>query len=138
MDRTNLPELSLTENQQKVIKDKYLKDSPTPEDWLFTITGNIALADIFHTDNPLISEIFDGVTYTIKEGEAPPGYTAKMFLLHHGIHNFEDREKNFRQFMSNLYRISAQDHYKDVVSQSHKRFYRLLSSFEFLPNSPTL
>ena len=138
MDRTNLPELSLTENQQKVIKDKYLKDSPTPEDWLFTITENIALADIFHTDNPLISEIFDGVTYTIKEGEAPPGYTAKMFLLHHGIHNFEDREKNFRQFMSNLYRISDQDHYKDVVSQSHKRFYRLLSSFEFLPNSPTL
>ena len=56
MDRTNLPELSLTENQQKVIKDKYLKDSPTPEDWLFTITGNIALADIFHTDN-LISNV---------------------------------------------------------------------------------
>ena len=40
------PKAALTENQLKVIRDKYLRDSPSVEAWLEGVAKNIALAEI--------------------------------------------------------------------------------------------
>ena len=56
-----LTKLNLSENQIKVIKDKYLKNSPTVEHWLRTVCHNIALSDILHSGKTNENEIFAGV-----------------------------------------------------------------------------
>ena len=53
-----LTKLDLTINQLKVIKDKYLKESPTVESWLRGVCHNIALADILHSTNISEEEIW--------------------------------------------------------------------------------
>ena len=58
----NLTKLNLSENQIKVIKDKYLKNSPTVEDWLRVICHNIALGDILNS-RITEEEIFTGINY---------------------------------------------------------------------------
>jgi len=35
--------LSLTHNQLKVLRDKYLRDAPSPEAWLMGVARNVAL-----------------------------------------------------------------------------------------------
>ena len=43
--------IELTENQLKVIKDKYLRDAASAEVWLEGVAHNIALAEIlFHPE----------------------------------------------------------------------------------------
>ncbi|MDE2143312.1 MAG: hypothetical protein KGJ84_12960, partial [Elusimicrobia bacterium] len=38
--------LHLTENQLKVIRDKYLRDAPSAEAWLRGVARNVALAEV--------------------------------------------------------------------------------------------
>ena len=53
--------IKLTENQLKVIKDKYLKDSPSIESWLDLVAGNIALADLLYDPDTSEEEIFENI-----------------------------------------------------------------------------
>lgn len=130
-----LSKLELSENQLKVIKDKYLKDSPTVEHWLRTICHNIALGEILHSDKISEQEIFEGVNYKkiIYDSKGQP---SNMWLLHHGIRNHNEQHENFRKFMQNLERAHAKN--PEIASDTEEEFYRMLSSFKFLPNSPTL
>ena len=43
-----LPIVNLSENQLKVIKDKYLKDASSVEEWMMLVAENIALGEILH------------------------------------------------------------------------------------------
>jgi len=130
-----LTKLNLTENQLKVIKDKYLKDSPSVEAWLRNVCHNIALADIIYSNKISHDEIFIGVKNEKVEYNSR-GRPAKMVLLHKGILNHNDRHKNFKIFIENLEKINKEN--PGIIYEIEKKFYELLSNFKFLPNSPTL
>ena len=60
-----LSKIAITENQLKVIKDKYLRDAPSVEVWLDGVAHNIALAElIFHPDAEKWS-LFEGVKHAV-------------------------------------------------------------------------
>ncbi len=131
----SLTKLNLTENQLKVIKDKYLKDSPTVEDWLHTITHNIALADILHSEKINKEDIFVGVSHKDVTYDSK-GKIAHTYLLHHGLKGHNPRGDNFKRFVQNLEEIGKKN--PTVIKETEEEFYELLSSMKFLPNSPTL
>ncbi len=130
--------IRLTENQTKVIRDKYLKDSRTPEEWLSNVARNIALGELLYEPR-LWEAVLEGVKHHVVRRDIGEGRTAEVVLLHHGLYSFRERVANFKQFMANLYRVADTDPEAGrIVETTERSFYRLLSSFEFLPNSPTL
>ncbi len=119
----------LSENQLKVIKDKYLRGD-TLEKWLRGVTHNIALAELLYSDEIDKKKIFENVSYKTKDN---------MYLLHHGLNTYDERHSNFKKFIGNLDRLSKEDSKaREIVSKYENEFYDMLSNFEFLPNSPTL
>ncbi len=131
----NLTKLNLSENQLKVIKDKYLKDSPTVEDWLKTVCHNIALSEILHSKKIPEEEVFEGVRYEKIEYNSN-GTPAKIYLLHKSIYDHNERSKNFKKFIENLEKINKKN--PEIIKNIEEKFYKILSEFQFLPNSPTL
>src|SRR3972149_9384734 len=130
-----LTKLNLTENQIKVIKDKYLKNSPTIEHWLRTVCHNIALSEILYSSKIGKEEILVGVNHKTVSYPSK-GKIASMLLLHHGLLDHNKMHENFRRFIKNLEEISLKN--PDLISETEEKFYNLLSTFKFLPNSPTL
>tara|TARA_Y100000034_G_scaffold123932_1_gene171428 strand:- start:5523 stop:7988 length:2466 start_codon:yes stop_codon:yes gene_type:complete len=130
-----LTKLNLTINQLKVIKDKYLRTSPTVENWLRGVCHNIALADILHSDQISEDEIFYGINHKKIEYQSK-NKISKMFLLHKGIDDINARSLNFKKFLENLESINAKN--PEIILETEEKFYELLSNFKFLPNSPTL
>ena len=130
-----LTKLDLTINQLKVIKDKYLKESPTVESWLRGVCHNIALGDILHSNEVTEGEIFEGVNYKKIEYESK-NKIAKTILIHKGIEDIDIRNLNFRKFLGNLENINTKN--PEIILETEEKFYELLSNLKFLPNSPTL
>lgn len=136
--------IKLTENQQKVIADKYLKSAPTVEAWLAGVASNIALAELLYHPSAHLWGLFDGVRLLKKEVLAPAGIPnsptlLKSWLFHHGLYSSAERDGNFHRFIQNC--RSAVEKYpeaKNVVGEWEYRFYDLMASWKFLPNSPTL
>lgn len=128
--------INLTENQLKVITDKYLKDSPTVEDWIDLISGNIALGDLIYSIPE--EEMLEGTNHRKFTTNYPQGNTTKTFLLHEGLNEHNKRNDNFKKFLANLYKLSKDKIFKEMYDKTHQKFYDLLANFEFLPNSPTL
>ena len=60
-------QIELTENQYKVIKDKYLKNAPSVEAWLETVAKNIALAELMYHPDVSEEDVFNGTSYSKKE-----------------------------------------------------------------------
>lgn len=118
----------LSENQLKVIKDKYLRGD-TLEKWLRGVAHNIALAELLYSDEIDKNKIFEDVIYKNKNN---------MILLH-TLDTYNKRNKNFEKFINNLDKLSKEDtRAKEIVSKYENEFYNMFSNFEFLPNSPTL
>lgn len=130
-----LTQLDLTENQIKVIRDKYLKDSPTIEQWLRGVCHNIALGEVLHSEKASEEEIFEGVNFQ-KIPYNSKGKFANMYLLHQGLSGNDQIHANFKKFLDNLETIN-QSH-PEITSEIEEKFYKMLSEFKFLPNSPTL
>ncbi|MBI2069019.1 MAG: ribonucleoside reductase class II [Elusimicrobia bacterium] len=132
--------IALTENQLKVIRDKYLRDSKSVEEWLRGIARNLALAELFH--HPRFEQwgALEGVACRVVETETKPGLPkTKTWMFHAGMHQANERDKNFVKFMANLYKIYNEvPEAKELVTEWEDRFYDLMAKFEFLPNSPTL
>lgn len=135
LELKQLTKLDLTENQLKVIKDKYLKNSPSVEHWLKNVCHNIALGDILYSGRIAESEIFEGIDFEKLQYDSK-GKKANMILLHRNIRDPDSRQKNFRKFLKNLELIYEKN--SEISSETENEFYEMLSSFKFLPNSPTL
>jgi len=130
-----LTQLNITENQLKVIKDKYLKDSPTVESWLKGVARNIALTEILYSNKISELDIFKNVQYERVDYD----FNKKLFrffLVHKNLRTYPERMENFKKFMKNLYEIAEK--HPELIKETEEKFYKLLSNFEFLPNSPTL
>jgi len=130
--------IHLTPNQEKVIKDKYLKSEKTAEELFERVSHNIALSEIiFHKDAEKFG-IFEGVKCKIIEKEDNGIYT-KAIYFHEGINEAREREDNFLKFISNLEKAyNKYKEAKDIVDKWQTEFYNTMAKFNFLPNSPTL
>lgn len=128
----------VSENQLKVIKDKYLKDSPSVEAWLENIAENIALADLLYTNAEIRAKALEGTKHDLVTAEGPGTIKPNMILFHKGL-NHTQRHENHRKFIENLYTLAKEDKTcKEIVQETADRFYNMMASWEFLPNSPTL
>jgi ribonucleoside-diphosphate reductase alpha chain len=133
-----LPKAHVTENQQKVIKDKYMRDAPSVEAWLQGVAYNIALGEILYCGIPE-EKIFAGVKYEKVNFDTRDKKPTVIHMLHRGHATMDEQKNNFRRFMKNLYELSENDpKAKEAVNKAFTRFYELMSSWKFLPNSPTL
>ncbi|MFH0869374.1 MAG: vitamin B12-dependent ribonucleotide reductase [archaeon] len=136
---TELAKIELTQNQEKVIKDKYLKDDVSVEAWLHRVARNIALTEILYSPKVKKEAIFEGINHFIEKTETMPGEFSEVFLVHKGLDTYSKRDANFKKFIANLYKTAEDDkHASELVSKWEKKFYNLMATFTFLPNSPTL
>lgn len=132
-------QLKITENQKKVIKDKYLKSESSPEELFERVSHNIALSEIINHPNAEKWGIFNGVKVKIVETAMDDNKPTKTFLFHHGIYEAGEREENFEKLISNLEKIySEEPQAKEWVDNMSTEFYNAMAQFNFLPNSPTL
>ncbi len=119
----------VSENQLKVIQDKYLRDAPSVAAWLEGVARNIALAEILAHPDAEKWGVFDGVERLV---------TAKTTLFHVAPES-EARSANFNRLLANLERACAQHPAARCLRDEWaERYYALMSRWDFLPNSPTL
>ena len=135
---TGRKEIHLSDNQAKVIKDKYLRDDKSAEELFERVARNIALSEIIFHPNSAKWGLFEGVTVRQLETEVAGGKT-RTLLFHEGIAESSEREANFMRFIANLEK--AYRDYPDAREAADRwknEFYNLMAAFDFLPNSPTL
>lgn len=129
--------ITLSENQEKVIRDKYLRDASSVESWLESVARNIALAELLYHPKAREWGIFAGVrcSTSVSEGAGQ----GKTMLFHEGLHESAERESNFSRLISNLESAAGRfPEARRLVEDWKNRFYSLMAGFDFLPNSPTL
>lgn len=138
-DKPPFGNIPLTENQRKVIKDKYLRDDPSVEHWLWNVAKNIALAELFyHPDIPR-EQLLAGVRYSQEWVDVGNGDTSELLLFHVDSKGYGDQEQNHRRLVNNLYKLlENSSRARDVVIRVANQYYDMLANFDFLPNSPTL
>lgn len=131
--------LHLTENQKKVIQDKYLRDDPTPEVWLERVAENVALAELLHAPDSERWDLFHGVRCRVTAVPVQDGRVTRQVLLHQDLASSADRDRNFFKFIDNLKRVRREHPVaRALVDAWAGRFYDMLAQFDFLPNSPAL
>ncbi|MBI2362478.1 MAG: ribonucleotide-diphosphate reductase subunit alpha, partial [Elusimicrobia bacterium] len=131
----------VTENQLKVIKDKYLRDTPTTEEWLEGVAHNIALAEVLLHPSAEKWGVFERGRRTVRSSAAPTPESkpTSMTLFHEGLAEAGDRDKNFLALLANVEKTAQKvPEAARLVSTWENRFYTLMASWDFLPNSPTL
>ena len=128
----------ISENQAKVIKDKYLRDDNSVEDLFERVAHNISLSElVFHPDAEKWG-VFTGVNFRTAESAADGGQT-RTLLFHEGLAESSEREANFMKFVANLEKAYATiDAARAAADRWKVEFYNLMADFNFLPNSPTL
>ncbi len=133
------PPMRLSENQRKVIHDKYLRSDPSAEVWLDRVAGNIALAELLHAPEADGWRLWDGVKRKAVDVPTRKHQKSRMNLLHAGISSSDERDKNFAVFLGNLKRAAAEvPEARALAEEWREKFYGMMSRFDFLPNSPTL
>jgi ribonucleoside-diphosphate reductase alpha chain len=130
----------LTPNQLKVIRDKYLRDAPSVESWLEGVAKNIALAEVLLDGRAAQWRVFEDVRVERETSPSPRGLPpSRAYLFHAHLPDASSRDANFQKLLSNLQRAVAEfDEARVLHELWSARFYELLSSWSFLPNSPTL
>ncbi len=130
--------VTLSENQAKVIKDKYLRGESTVEELFERVAHNISLSElVFHPDAGQWG-LFEGVRCRVA-GAGGAENSSRSLLFHDGISEASEREANFLRFTANL-----ENAYKTIpaareaADRRRAEFYGLMAQFDFLPNSPTL
>ncbi|MCG2724889.1 MAG: hypothetical protein L6420_01310, partial [Elusimicrobia bacterium] len=131
--------IAISENQSKVIKDKYLKDEKTVEELFERVSRNIALSEIVFHPNAEKWGMLEDVKARITETNYDEERSNKTILFHEGVSEASDREKNFLKFLSNLENIYTNEkEAREIVDAKQAEFYNMMADFDFLPNSPTL
>ncbi len=132
-------QIKITENQRKVIQDKYLRTEKTPEELFERVAHNIALSEIIYHPEAEKWGLLEGVRVKIIETKIDSGKPTKTFLFHYGLHEAREREENFKRFMDNLQRIYKEEpQIKEWVNNIALQYCNMMAQFDFLPNSPTL
>ncbi|MDR0734548.1 MAG: adenosylcobalamin-dependent ribonucleoside-diphosphate reductase [Elusimicrobiota bacterium] len=130
-----LNKINVTPNQEKVIKDKYLRAGQPVEKWLYGVAYNIALAEILNSPKAAAWGAFEDVHYK----ELPADGRLSRTLLYHKPYEFEGKDANFARLIANLEQIAQNnDEARQMVNFWAKEYYDLMAKFDFLPNSPTL
>ena len=138
-DKPPFGNIPLTENQRKVIKDKYLRDDPSVEHWMWNIVKNIALSELLYHPEVSRDHILEGVRYSQEWIDVGNGETSELLLIHVGAKNYNDKDKNHKLFIQNLYKLlETSQKAREVVIKVATQYYDMLANFDFLPNSPTL
>lgn len=132
--------IHLTQNQLKVIQDKYLRDAPSVEFWLRGVAHNIALAEILLDSRAEEWGVFKNVRFQSHEIPSPAQTpTSRMILFHEGLMSSSERESNFSRLIGNLERVYKENKTAQELTQNWEdHFFEMMSSWDFLPNSPTL
>ena len=123
-----LTQLNISENQLKVIKDKYLKDSPTVESWLRGVARNIALSEILYSSKISELDIFKNVQYERVDYD----FNKKLFrffLIHKNLRTYPERVENFGKFMKNLYDIAEKN--PELVKETEESYKTTLADDRF-------
>ncbi|MBI5743096.1 MAG: adenosylcobalamin-dependent ribonucleoside-diphosphate reductase [Elusimicrobia bacterium] len=130
--------IHISENQAKVIKDKYLRDDGSPEELFERVAHNISLSElVFHPEAGGWG-LFEGVRCR-EAGPAPDGAPSRTVFFHDGLHESAEREANFMRFMANLEAAyNTIPAAREAADRWKTEFYNLMAEFNFLPNSPTL
>jgi len=138
-DKPPFGNIPLTENQRKVITDKYLRDDPSVEHWLWNVAKNIALAELlYHPDIPR-DQILAGVRFTQEWADVGNGESSELLLIHAGAKGHSDQDQNHHRYVQNLYKITENSpRAREVMLKVANQYYDMLANFDFLPNSPTL
>ena len=134
------PKIEVTENQLKVIKDKYLRNSHSIETWLDGVAHNISLAELLAHPEAEDWGVFAGVHYSAQPAAAPAGVRpSRLVLFHDGLAESGLREANFTRLFKNLEAAYASvPEARKLADLWRDRYYGMLSGWDFLPNSPTL
>lgn len=131
--------LRLTENQLKVIKDKYLRDAPSPEAWLEGVARNVALSEVLGHPDAEKWGVFEGVERLALDVAAHGPAAAAKMLLFQVAPESETRQANFSRLLANLERACAKHaEARRLRDEWAERYYALMARWDFLPNSPTL
>ncbi len=129
--------IELTENQEKVIKDKYLVGVESVKELFETVSKNIALSEILFHDEFDPDKHLEGVSFEVVEDNIHSLRT-DTFLFHSALSSQEEIRGNFKELLSQLEDLSETEEFKEAVEEKEEVFYDLMSNFKFLPNSPTL
>ncbi|MFH2203812.1 MAG: adenosylcobalamin-dependent ribonucleoside-diphosphate reductase [Elusimicrobiota bacterium] len=133
--------LQVTENQLKVIKDKYLREAPSIEAWLGGVAHNIALAELLFHPAAEKWGIYDNVRRTVHAAAAPSPMTREiaMTLFHDDCGTVKDRDQNLNTLIQNLEATAKKvPEAGKLVAAWRSSFYDMMGSWDLLPNSPTL
>jgi len=132
--------LNLTANQLKVLRDKYLRGEPSAEAWLLGVARNVALGEVVLHPQAEEWGVFEGVDrQVLSVPAAGKGPAAKVSLYHQNQPDYASRQANFRRLLENLEKVCAKvPAAKALREKWAEKFYALMASWDFLPNSPTL
>ncbi len=138
MTTMTLEKIYLTPNQEKVIKDKYLRGDGSVEELFTRVSFAIALSEIIFAKDLEKEGVLDDINHQIirySYNSTP----SRLLLLHKGLRELSQREDNFNKFVKKLKGLYESDkNLKEVVDKYYYEFYNIMARFEFLPNSPTL
>ncbi|MBI4678295.1 MAG: hypothetical protein HY748_12005 [Elusimicrobia bacterium] len=138
-NRRTLPKIHLTENQAKVIGDKYLRDSASAEAWLDGVVHNVTLAEILYHPDAEKWGVFSGVHHVVQPGASSGPKAGRTFLFHDGLLESGQRDANFAKLVKNLENVYAtHPEARRLVDAWWGRCFESISRWDFLPNSPTL
>src|SRR6266571_917538 len=92
----------LTENQLKVIRDKYLRDAPSVEAWLEGVARNVALGELLAHPDAEAWGLFEGVERRAAAAPSAGPAPASRAILFHSGQDLDARSANFARLLANL------------------------------------